>query len=143
MLQQLLNMAEHQSLILNQPPKKLEYLNKLLQYDPPTTLYEKAKTWITKQEETRPHSISKWCEIVGSTSNNDNTRGFFEKLVEEEALVYEDTIGEPPNENEIYSLDKARLEEVMYNDPFWEWIKLVSFRVINNQEPNRKIVKDY
>ena len=136
-------MAENNSLILKQPPKKLEYINKLLEYDPPATLYEKAKTWITKKEETRPHSISEWCQILGSTSNNNNTRDFLEELVEKDALVSEGRVGKKPNEKEVYRIDKKRLEQVVYNDPFWNWIRSLSIRLINNQESNRKIVKDF
>lgn len=139
----MLNMAETSHLILKEQPKRLEYINKLFQYDPPATLYEKAKTWITRDKTTRPHSISEWCQILGSTRNNQNTREFLEKLVEEEALVYEDTVGETPNTNDRYILDKARLEEVMYNSAFWKWTRPISERMYNNQEPNKKIVKDF
>lgn len=139
----MLNMAEKHSLILKRPPRKLEYINKLLQYDQPATLFEKAKNWLVKDQTTRPHSISEWCQVLGSTKNNENTRDFLEELIQKDALVHEDTIGKKPNRKKVYRLDKQRLEQVLYKDPFWNWIRNLSIRIINSQENNRKIVKDF
>lgn len=136
-------MGETDKLILNKPPKNLEYLEKLLHYDSQATLLEKAKKWITQKDQTRPHSKSEWCEILGSTKNNSAVRTFLEKLIEKKALVYEDTKGKPPNQYDRYVLDKNRLEQVFYNDPFWNWIRDISIRMINNQESNRKVIKDF
>lgn len=139
----MLNMGDKNNLILNEPPKKLEYIQKLLHYDAHDNIIEKAKKWITRTDQTRPHSKSEWCEILGSTKNNTSVRNFLKILIEEEALVYEDTKGEPPNQYDTYKLDKNRLEEVIYEDPFWNWIRDISIRMINNQESNRKIVTDF
>jgi len=135
-------MGESNNLVLNQPPKNLEYIEKLLNYDPQTTLLEKAKKWVTKKDRTRPHTISEWCEILGSTKNNTSARTFLQKLVEEDALINEGTKGEPPNESKTYRLDKKNLEKAIYNDPFWNWIRDISIKMINRQEPYKKVVTD-
>jgi hypothetical protein len=136
-------MAENSSIIVQEPPKNLEYMNKLFKYDQQKTLLQKAKTFITKTDRTRPHSISEWCQILGSTKNNSSTRTFLEELVEKDALVEKGSKGNPPNECKLYILDKKRLEKVFYNDPYWSWIKDISFRVINGPEENKKIVTDF
>jgi len=136
-------MAETNNLILKEPPKNLEYTKKLLNYDPKTTLLEKTKKWITRKDQTRPHSKSEWCEILGSTKNNTSVRNFLDILIEENVLVYEDTRGQPPNEYDRYKLDKKRLEQVFSQGPFWNWIRDLSIRIINNQEDDKKVVSDF
>lgn len=136
-------MGESKHLILKEPPKKLEYIKKLLNYDPNQTFLEKTKKWITRKDQTRPHSKSEWCEILGSTKNNTSVRNFLDILIEKNVLVYEDTKGQPPNEYDRYKLDKKRLENVFSKDPFWNWIRDISIRTINNQEPNKKVVNDF
>lgn len=132
-------MGENTYLITDKPPKNLEYIQKLLNYDRKQTLLEKAKKYVTRTDQTRPHSISEWCNILGSTKTNPNTRKFLEKLVEQDALVMDE---ENSNGTELYRLDKKNLEEAFYNDPYWNWIREISFRIIDNQEPNRKTVTD-
>lgn len=135
-------MGKTNNLVLNEPPKNLEYIEKLLHYDSHSTFLEKAKKWFTQTNETRPHSKSQWCKILGSTENNTATRSFLEKLIEKEALVHEETRGKPPNTYDVYRLDKTRLEEIIFEDPFWNWIRDISIRMINNQEPYKKVVTD-
>jgi len=67
---------------------------------------------------------------------------FLQKLVEEDALINEGTKGEPPNESKTYRLDKKNLEKAIYNDPFWNWIRDISIKMINRQEPYKKVVTD-
>lgn len=136
------NMGESSNIILNKPPKNLEYVQKLLNYDAHTTFLEKAKRWVTQTNRTRPHTISEWCEILGSSKHNSSARDFLEKLVDEEALIQEGTKGKPPNQSETYRLDKKKLEEAIYNDSFWNWIRDLSIQIINNQEPYKKVVTD-
>lgn len=135
-------MGNNTNLVLKKEPKKLRYIKILLSYDQSNTFLQKAKKWITKKDKTRPHTISEWCEILGSTKTNNNARKFLDKLVEEEALKHEDTTGQPPNEEKRYRLDKVRLEEAFYEDPMWNWIRDIAFRTINNQEPRKKVVTD-
>lgn len=127
-------MGENTCLIIDKKPRNLEYIEKLFNYDRKQTLIEKTKKWITRTDQTRPHSISEWCQILGSTETNPNTRNFLEKLVEQEALVLEN---EDSNGTKLYRLDKKKLENALYEDPFWNWIRDLSFRLIDNQEPNR------
>jgi hypothetical protein len=135
-------MGESSNLILNKPPKNLEYIQKLLNYDPHTTFLEKAKKWVTQKNQTRPHTISEWCEILGSTKNNTSARSFLENLIKEDALIQEGNKGNPPNQSKTYRLDKKKLEQALYNDPFWNWIRDISIQIINNQEPYKKVKTD-
>lgn len=133
-------MGENQCLILETPPKKLEYVSKLYNYDKKKTFLEKTKKIILGSDYTRPHTISKWCQILGSTKNNQATRDFLELLVDKQALVKDGVKGSPPNQAELYRLDRNKLTETVYNDVFWDWIRDISIEVINNQEPNKKVV---
>lgn len=133
-------MVENTCLITDKPPKNLEYVQKLLEYDKETTLYEKFKKKITRSNNTRPHTKSQWCQILGSSKTNPQTRSFLEKLIQNKALVKEE---EQKDGTELYKLDKDRLEELAFQDPYYNMHRDFFFRIINNQEPNKKIVNDF
>ena len=135
----MLNMAENTSLIIEDKPKNLQYIERLFNYDQKQTILEKTKKWITRTNRTRPHSISEWCKILGSTETNQHTRGFLENLVDEKALVLEK---KDKNGVKLYRLDKKRLEKVAYNSDFWSYIRDFSFRMINKQEPRRTVTTE-
>lgn len=132
-------MGGDQSLIGIKKPKNLEHIQTLFNYDQKTTLLEKAKKWVTRRNHTRPHSISEWCQILGSTKTNPDTRSFLEQLVEEDALFLED---EDQYGTKLYKLDKAKLEEAVFNDCYWDWNRSLSIRLINNQEPSKTVTTD-
>lgn len=135
-------MDGEQPLILKTCPKKIVYIQKLLQYDQPDTFIEKAKTYF-RQEKTRPHSIGRWAEIIGSTSNNKNARNFLEKLAEENALEKEGERGNPPNKREVYTLNKQKLIECFKESSYYDWHRDLFIKTINQAEPNKKIVTDF
>lgn len=135
-------MGESNYLIQKNTPKKLVYLQKLLNYEKPVTLYEKAKTWLSK-DIAGPHTKRKWMTIVGSTKDNGNCEDFMDYLIQENALVEQGKIGEPPNKTETYSLDKNRLLEVFYESDYYTWHRDIFIETINHAEPDRKIVTDF
>jgi len=135
-------MADNGSLILEDEPKKLVYLKKLLTYDQPSNFYERAKTFFTA-DKTRPHSISEWAEIVGSKRNNGNTRSFLESLADKDALQLE---GERQSGNKtykVYSVNKDRLLKVFSKSTYYHWNRDLMIKTINKAESNRKVIKDF
>ena len=130
-------MAEKHTIFFETPPKKIEYINKLLNYDQKNTLLEKAKKYFTKKDETRPHTKGKWCKILGKRKTNPDTRKFLEKLIQENALK------KTNNSDPIkYSLDRNRLIEVYYNSVLYNHLRDINIETINKKEPNKKVVTD-
>lgn len=132
-------MVENPELIAKKKPKKLEYIEKLLNYDQKETIIGKAKQILPgKKNKTRPHTISEWCEILGKQKTNPDTRKFLEKLVEKKVLTREKT----RNGSKTYSLDKDKLTEIFYRSKYYNWHRDIFFKVINKEEPTKKIVTD-
>lgn len=131
-------MGGNNQVFFEKTPKKLEYVNTLLNYDKETTLLEKAKKYFTKKDLTRPHSKSEWCRILGKRETNPDTRQFLDKLIEENALKQEEDGGE----NDCYRLDRNKLLQVYYDSSLYNKLRDLNFETINKKEPKKKIVTD-
>lgn len=136
-------MGGNQSLFFENPPKKLEYINILLNYDKETTFLEKAKSYFSSKDLTRPHTKSKWCNILGKTDTNPDTREFLDTLIQKNALKQDGEKGEPPNQVPTYRLDRNQLLNVYYNSTLYNSLRDLNFETINKQEPNKKIITDF
>lgn len=127
------------NLILEEPPKNLQYIRLLLNYSSEDTFWGKAAAFITRNSKTQAHSIAQWCQILGSQNTNPQTRQFLEKLVEKNALIKEPGTKDP----EKYRLDKENLTSAVYEDPYYLWHKDLFFRVINTHERFKKVKTDF
>lgn len=125
-------------LVQGDKPKGLEYVEKLLNYDQPQTWPEKIKARFTS-EKTKANTYSKWCRILGSTRTNQHTRKFLDYLIEHEALQLVQDNGDQKK----YSLNKEQLLDAIRESYWWEQHRDLAFQIIQNSEPNRKLVRDF
>jgi len=125
-------------LILDKPPKKLEYILKLKDYEE-TNLYLQAKNFLTSNRKTQAYTVSKWCEILDSTKTNPTARSFLETLIEEDVLVEN---GTNPNGDEQYSLDKKELLGCYQKSFFYQLTRDLNIETINQEERFKSVVTD-
>lgn len=137
----LLNMGAEAGFILSSKPDRLEYVEKLLKYEESHGWLDKIQKVVKRKRTTRSHSISEWCKILGKSKTNPQVRDFLQKLIEKNILI-ENGERKTGAEHKVYKLDKDRLENLLYNSSYYAWHRDIFFRVVNNQEPNKKIVTD-
>lgn len=125
-------------LIFEKPPKKLEYLLKLKNYEE-NNLFQQAKNFLTANRKTQAYTVSKWCEVLDSSKTNPTTRGFLDTLIEEDALVYE---GENKDDAEVYSLDKKALISCYHKSFCYQLMKDLNIETINQEERFKSVVTD-
>jgi hypothetical protein len=134
------------NLIFKNPPKRLDYLLRLKDFDE-TDFFQKTKNFLTTQEKTKAFTISKWCEIVDDPENensehNNSIREFLQLLVDENVLIETDVRGEPPNEVSLYRLDKKELRRVWSESLCYLLLKELNIETINQEERFKSVVTD-
>lgn len=125
-------------LIIDEPPKKLDYLLKLKNYQE-HNLYQQAKNFLTANKKTQAYTVSKWCEKLDSTKTNPTTRSFLDQLIEEDVLVKEGTNGDNAD---VYSLDKKALLSVYHKSFFYQLTRDLNIDTINQEERFKTVITD-
>jgi len=130
--------SENFHLIIEDPPKKLEYLLILKNYDE-ENLYQQTKNFLTGNRKTQAYTISKWCEVLDSTKTNPTARGFLETLIEEDVLIQE---GVNKDDAEVYRLDKKALLSCYRKSFFYQLTRELNIETINQEERFKTVKTD-
>lgn len=125
-------------LVKGELQKGLEYTEKLLTYDQPTTFTEKIVSKFSNKK-SGPHNKTKWCKILGSSDKNPQTREYLNYLEKNGALVEEYSEGK----TKYYSLNKKNLLKAAQKSSWWSQRRDLVFQIINKAESNRKVVTDF
>lgn len=122
-------------------PKKVIFLKKLLKIDKPNgRINALTEKFFSSNKEC--YIKSSLANEIGNSKTDRLAHDFLETCIEQGLLVKEGEKGSPPNETEIYSINRTKIRKAFADDPYCQEQLPLFIDIINNEIDGQTVTSE-